>query len=141
MPMTAKGVCVELDGGVPCVRPVLSKGLCSPHYQKKRHENKDLGPCVEGGCPKPGSLKGRCPRHYHIWRKARKPGEDGARMCRLKGCGDVEYAVERCLKHYNRRLKKQKRAAAQVAAEAVVGVQVASVRAEAVAVNNLVVHQ
>lgn len=66
-----------------CLRPALSRGWCSCHYQRWRTKGDPLdGPPLEDvqtrlcdidGCEKPFKARGLCSRHYERWKKHGNP--------------------------------------------------------------------
>lgn len=106
-----------------CGRKHYAKGLCTPHYYRKRDTGTDLlaplqgrrnqAPfCIESECEQPTHSFGLCSTHYAQRRRAGKLpvhnvlGRTTARpLCKVSDCNEPHAAKGYCSLHYNRWLK------------------------------------
>lgn len=47
-----------------CIKPILSRGLCSAHYTQARKARMAKAPCSFRGCSEPTHARGLCQKHY-----------------------------------------------------------------------------
>lgn len=96
-----------------CERPVRSRGLCNPHYIRRKRYGSPLkgapergaqpDKCIVDGCPNAPIAKGLCPKHYALARKYGDPNKRRCRrICSVKGCTNYVVGHGLCSKHYYR---------------------------------------
>lgn len=103
-----------------CCEPVLARGLCSPHYARKRRGG-DMGPpvgpkerqydkriCKHPGCGRPGPSAGWCPMHYNRNKRGldmdmpHQARINMGKICSIAGCEHPAEIKGMCAPHYMR---------------------------------------
>ncbi len=94
-----------------CIRPVVARGLCSPHYKRLRRAGlpplpaREPRSCEIDGCERPHASRGWCATHYGRWLRygrldllpAQEPDE-----CSVEGCKRDARARGLCKAHHYR---------------------------------------
>lgn len=94
-----------------CPTPVLAKGLCRMHYQRKQKTGTtDLTPfvpkaCSVESCGKTSRVKGYCQAHYEKWSRYGDPLVDRSNTvkhlaCEIQDCDKFQKTKGLCATHY-----------------------------------------